>query len=142
LNAYDWIKALHVVAVMMWMASMLPLACSFVLHREIPIGSDTSEFLKVVERRLLKFVLNPAITIAWIAGPYLAWSAHWWTSGWFLTKFALVFALSGVHGVYVRWVREFGADQLRRSRRTYLAGAIAPVVVMIAAVVLVVVKPF
>ncbi|QQO24692.1 CopD family protein [Bradyrhizobium diazoefficiens] len=140
LNNYDWIKALHVVAVMIWMAGMLPWL--FVLHGDAAFGSCTSEFLKVVERRLLRAIVNPAMILAWIAGPYLAWSAHWWTAGWFQTKFALVLALSGVHGLYARWVKDFAADRPRKSRGTYLGAALIPTVVMIAAVVLVVVKPF
>jgi len=98
LNTYDWIKALHIVAVMTWMAGMLPLPWLFVLHGDAAFGSCTSEFLKMIERRLLRVVVNPAMIVAWIAGPYLAWSAHWWTTGWFQAKFALVLALSGVHG--------------------------------------------
>lgn len=141
-NIYDWAKAVHVAAVMVWMAGMLTLPWLFVSHREIVIGSDTSEFLKTVERRLLRFVVNPAMIVVWIAGPYLAWSAHWWTSGWFQAKFALVFALSGVHGLYARWVKDFAADRPRRRNRTYLAAAVCPVLVMIAAVVLVIIKPF
>lgn len=142
LNTYDWIKALHIVAVMTWMAGMLPLPWLFVLHGDAAFGSCTSEFLKMIERRLLRVVVNPAMIVAWIAGPYLAWSAHWWTTGWFQAKFALVLALSGVHGLYVRWVKDFAADLPRRTRGTYLGAAATPIVVMIAAVILVVVKPF
>lgn len=142
MSTYEWIKALHVVAVMTWMAGMLPLPWLFVFHADVAFGSISSEFLKVVERRLLRAVVNPAMIVAWIAGPYLAWSASWWTAGWFQTKFALVFALSGVHGLYARWVKDFAADRPRRSRGTYLLAAAIPPIVMIGAVVLVVVKPF
>jgi protoporphyrinogen IX oxidase len=139
---YEWIEALHLIAVMVWMAGMLLMPWLFVYHRDIAIGSDTSGFLKVVERRLLRTVVDPAMILVWITGPYLAWSAHLWMAGWFQAKFALVFALSGIHGLYARWVKDFAADRPRKSRETYRLAAAIPSVVMIAVVILVIVKPF
>ena len=108
---YEWIKALHVIAVISWMAGMLYLPRLFVYHCEAEIGSKQSETFKIMERRLLKAIINPAMIVTWLAGLYLAWSGHWFSAGWFHGKFLLVLAMSGVHGFFVRWVKDFAADR-------------------------------
>ena len=77
---YEWIKALHVIAVIAWMAGMLYLPRLFVYHCEAEIGSKQSETFKVMERRLLKAIINPAMIVTWLAGLYLAWSGHWFSA--------------------------------------------------------------
>lgn len=139
---YEWIKTLHVIAVMIWMAGMIFLPRLFVYHYDAAIGSDKSETFKTIERRLLKSIINPAMIVAWLAGPYLAWSGQWWTSGWFQVKLALALALSGVHGLFARWVKDFAADRARKSRVTYRIVSEIPILTLIAVVILVVVKPF
>lgn len=139
---YEWVKALHIFAVVVWMAGMICLPWLFVYHSGAAVGSATSETFKSIELRLLKVIINPSMIVAWIAGPALAWLGHWWTSPWFLLKFALVFALSGVHGVLSRWVKDFGADRARRSLSTYRIVGALPVATLAAVVVLVAVKPF
>ena len=99
---YDWIKALHVIAVISWMAGMLYLPRLFVYHCEAEAGSKQSETFKVMERRLLRAIINPAMIVTWLAGLYLAWAGHWYLSGWFHVKFALVLAMSGIHGFLSR----------------------------------------
>jgi len=89
---YEWIKALHVISVIAWMAGMLYLPRLFVYHCEAEIGSKQSETFKVMERRLLKGIINPAMMVAWIAGLWLMWQGGWYVSHWFHVKFALVFA--------------------------------------------------
>src|SRR5215203_1887112 len=91
---YEWIKALHVIAVISLMAGMLYLPRLFVYHCEAEVGSKQSETFKVMEWRLLKAIINPAMIITWLAGLYLAWSGHWYTSGWFHAKLTLVLILS------------------------------------------------
>jgi len=139
---YDWIKALHVIAVISWMAGMLYLPRLFVYHCEAEIGSKQSETFKVMERRLLKAIINPAMIVTWLAGLYLAWSGHWFMAGWLHAKLALVLAMSAVHGFFVRWVREFGNDRRLRSQKFYRIINEVPTVLMILIVVLVIVKPF
>ena len=78
---YEWIKALHVIAVIAWMAGMLYLPRLFVYHCEAEAGSKQSETFKVMERRLLKAIINPAMTVTWLAGLYLAWAGHWFAAG-------------------------------------------------------------
>ncbi len=79
---YEWIKALHVIAVIAWMAGMLYLPRLFVYHCEAEIGSKQSETFKVMERRLLKAIINPAMIVTWLAGLYLAWAGHWFSARW------------------------------------------------------------
>ena len=86
---YEWIKALHVVAVIAWMAGMLYLPLLFVYHCDAEIGSKQSETFKVMERRLLRAIINPAMIAAWVAGLLLAWQGHHWGEGWFHAKLAL-----------------------------------------------------
>ena len=139
---YEWIKALHVIAVIAWMAGMLYLPRLFVYHCEAEIGSKQSETFKIMERRLLKAIINPAMVITWLAGLYLAWSGHWFASGWFHGKLALVLLLSGVHGFFSRCVKDFAADRNARSQKFYRIINEVPTVLMVAIVILVVVKPF
>ena len=139
---YEWIKALHVIAVIAWMAGMLYLPRLFVYHCEAETGSRQSETFKVMERRLLKAIINPAMIITWLAGLYLAWSGHWYALGWFHAKFALVIVLSGVHGFFSRCVKDFAADRNMRSQNFYRVFNEVPTVLMVFIVILVVVKPF
>ena len=139
---YEWIKALHVIAVISWMAGMLYLPRLFVYHCAAEPGSKQSETFKVMERRLLKAIINPAMIVAWLAGLYLAWTGHWYTSPWFHTKFLLVLLLSGVHGAFSRMVKDFAADRNTRSQKLYRILNEIPTVLMIFIVILVIVKPF
>jgi protoporphyrinogen IX oxidase len=140
---YEWIKALHVIAVISWMAGMLYLPRLFVYHCEAEPGSKQSETFKVMERRLLKAIINPAMIVTWLAGLYLVWAGRWlFTSWWIYGKLVLVLVLSGVHGIFVRWVRDFAADRNCRSQKFYRLINEVPTLLMIGIVILVVVKPF
>src|SRR5213080_3717997 len=116
---YEWIKALHVIAVISWMAGMLYLPRLFVYHCEAEPGSRQSETFKVMERRLLKAIINPAMIVSWTLGIWLAWSGGWYAAGWFHAKLILALALSGLHGFFVCWVRDFGADRNAHSQKFY-----------------------
>jgi putative membrane protein len=139
---YLWLKAFHVIAVIAWMAGMLYLPRLFVYHCAAQPGSQQSETFKVMERRLLNAIINPAMAVTWILGLWLAWEGGWLASGWLHAKIALVLLMSGVHGFFVRCVREFSADQNRRSAKFYRVINEVPTVLLIAIVLLVVVKPF
>jgi putative membrane protein len=142
ITAYPWIKALHVIAVISWMAGMLYLPRLFVYHCEAEVGSKQSETFKVMEWRLLKAIINPAMITTWLAGLYLAWAGHWYASGWFHVKLTLVLILSGVHGFFSRWVKDFAADRNTRSQKFYRIINEVPTVLMIFIVIMVIVKPF
>jgi len=139
---YPWIKALHLIAVIAWMAGMLYLPRLFVYHCQAAPGSDSSERFKVMERRLLKAIINPAMAAVWIIGLLLAWITGAWTETWFHIKFLLVFILSGFHGFLSARVRDFAADCNARSQRFYRIINEIPALIMIAVVILAVVKPF
>ncbi len=122
---------------------MLYLPRLFVYHCEAEAGSKQSETFKVMERRLLKAIINPAMIVTWLAGLYLAWAGHWFSAGWLHGKLLLVLLLSGVHGFFFpACVKDFAADRNIRSQRFYRFINEVPTVLMIGAVILVVVKPF
>ncbi|HWL04807.1 MAG TPA: protoporphyrinogen oxidase HemJ [Xanthobacteraceae bacterium] len=139
---YEWLKAFHVIAVISWMAGMLYLPRLFVYHCEAPIGSPQSETFKVMERRLLKAIINPAMIATWLLGLWLAWDSGFYMSGWMHAKFALVLVLSGIHGLLTGCVRDFALDRNQRSQRFYRIINEVPAVLMIGIVILVIVKPF
>jgi protoporphyrinogen IX oxidase len=139
---YEWIKALHVIAVIAWMAGMLYLPRLFVYHCESEAGSKQSETFKVMERRLLKAIINPAMIVTWLTGLYLAWAGHWFSAGWLHGKLLLVVILSGVHGFFSRCVRDFAADRNARGQKFYRIINEIPTILMVGIVILVVVKPF
>jgi putative membrane protein len=139
---YVWIKALHIIAVISWMAGMLYLPRLFVYHSAAEVGSKQSETFKVMEQRLLKVIINPAMIVTWLAGIYLAWAGHWYMSGWLGVKFLLVLALSAVHGFFAGCVRAFAADRNPHDQKFYRIINEVPTVLMILIVILVTVKPF
>ena len=139
---YEWIKALHLIAVISWMAGMLYLPRLFVYHCEEEAGSKQSETFKVMERRLLRAIINPAMVVTWVVGLWLVIESGHYRSGWMQAKFALVVALSGVHGLYSRWLKDFAADRNVRPARFYRMWNEVPTLLMIGIVILVIVKPF
>jgi putative membrane protein len=139
---YEWIKAFHVIAVISWMAGMLYLPRLFVYHCEAEIGSKQSETFKVMERRLLKGIINPAMILTWLLGLYMVWAGHWYSAGWFQAKFVLVLVMSGIHGVFTHCVRDFANDRNTRSQKFYRFINEIPTILMICIVMLVIVKPF
>ena len=139
---YLWIKAFHVIAIIAWMAGMLYLPRLFVYHSETQKGSIQSDTFKIMERRLLKAIINPAMIVAWVLGLILVWQGGWYTSGWLHAKVLLVLILSGFHGLLSRLVKDFAADRNTRPARFYRMINEVPTVLMIGIVILVIVKPF
>ncbi len=144
---YEWIKAFHIIAVIAWLAGMLYLPRLFVYHCAAEKGSVQSETFKVMERRLLRIIINPAMIATWLLGLWLAWHGPdsrfgWFASGWLLAKLALVLALSALHGACARWVKDFAAGRNRHSEKFYRVINEIPAILMAAIVILVVVKPF
>jgi protoporphyrinogen IX oxidase len=137
-----WVKALHVISVIAWMAGMLYLPRLFVYHAEAAKGSETSETFKVMERRLLKAIVNPSMILVFLTGFTLVYLTGDWQDGWWQAKFVLVLVLTGLHGYFARCVRSFADDRNERSARFYRFLNEAPTILMIFIVVLAVVKPF
>jgi len=140
--AHEWIKAFHVMAVIAWMAGMLYLPRLMVYHAESQVGSIQSETFKIMERRLLKGIINPAMMLTWVLGLFLAWSAFAFKGGWLHAKIALVLVLSGIHGYLSGRVRAFAEDRNDKSARFYRILNEVPAVLMALIVILVIVKPF
>jgi protoporphyrinogen IX oxidase len=139
---YPYLKALHLFAVIAWMAGLLYLPRLFVYHAEAAIGSDKSETFKVMERRLLRGIMNPAMVVVWALGLYLAWAGDWWAAPWLHAKLALVVLLTLMHHLYSRWRKAFERDANRRPARFYRLWNEAPTLPLLAILVLVIVKPF
>ena len=137
-----WVKALHVIAIIAWMAGLLYLPRLFVYHADAPKGSDVSETFKVMERCLLKAIVTPSMILVFLTGFTLVYLMEVWREGWWQAKFVLVLGLAGLHGYFARCVRAFAEDANERPARFYRALNEAPTVLMIVIVVLAVVKPF
>jgi putative membrane protein len=139
---YRVLLALHIIAVISWMAGMLYLPRLFVYHCEADVGSRQSETFKLMEWRLLKLIINPAMMVTWLLGLWLAWQGNWFAAPWLHVKLALVLLLSGVHGMMSRYVKDFAADRNRKSQKFYRIFNEVPTVLMILIVFVVVLKPF
>ena len=141
-NYIPCILAAHIIAVIAWMSAMLYLPRLFVYHTETQPGSESSERFKVMERRLLKGILNPSMIAVWILGPLLAWLTGAYLDTWMQIKFVLVLIMSGIHGVYVRCWRDFANDRNTHSAKFYKIINEVPAVLMVLIVILVKVQPF
>ena len=142
--AYPWIKSLHVIAVISWMAGMLYLPRLFVYHCDAEPGSDKSETFKVMERRLLRAIMNPAMIATFIFGGLLLGTpgVHDSGAGWIWVKMAAIAAMTVAHHVFAKWVKDFAADANTRQARTYRIANEVPTVLMIMIVVMIIARPF
>lgn len=143
-EAYLWIKALHIISVIAWMAGMLYLPRLYVYHADAEVGSPASEMLKVMERRLLRAIINPAMITAFVFGGILLFTPGVvdWGSVWIYVKLAMVLVLGWIHGLLARWRKDFERDENTRSARFYRFANEGPTLAMIVIVIMVVVKPF
>ena len=139
---YEWVKALHILSVISWMAGLLYLPRLLIYHFDAEIGSVQSETFKIMERRLLKAIMNPAMIASWVFGLWLIYLTEAYVEGWFVSKFFLVFLMTAFHMFEARWVKEFAADLRRHSTKFYRVANEGPTLLMVGIVILVVVKPF
>jgi len=138
---YLWLKAIHIIAVISWMAGLLYLPRLFVYHADAEIGSELSETLKIMERRLLRAIMNPAMIISLIAGGVLLGYQDF-SEGWLHVKLASIAGLIVMHMMMGKWRKTFEADQNTRSHKFFRYANEGPTVLMIIIVVMAVVKPF
>jgi putative membrane protein len=141
-DLYLWIKAFHIMAVIAWMAGLLYLPRLFVYHSGTEAGSESSELFKVMEGRLLKIIMNPAMMLTWLLGLYLAWTAFRFQGGWLHVKLLGVVLLTGVHVHFSRAQRAFLRDERPQSQRHWRIMNELPALLMIVIVLMVVLKPF
>ena len=141
---YPWTKAIHVIAMIAWMAGMLYLPRLYVYHCDLKPGSAESERFKVMERRLLRQIVNPAMIATWLFGFMLVLTPGvlGWSAGWWHVKLVAVILLSGFHGALSSWRRDFLEDRNRRSQRFYRIANEVPTLLMVVIVVMVIVRPF
>lgn len=139
---YLWLKALHIVAVIAWMAGMLYLPRLFVYHAAAKPGSDQSETFKTMEYRLLNYIMMPAMMVTWIAGIVLLLQGQWLSAGWFHIKFVAVVAMTLLHGLFAHWVNEFCYDRNGHTQKFYKYINEIPTGLLIIIVILATVKPF
>ena len=143
-TTYLWIKALHIIAVIAWMAGMLYLPRLFVYHCDAEPGSKQSEDFKVMERKLLWGIINPSMILVFILGGILLANLETdaWSEGWLLAKLTFVVILAGYHGAMSRWRKDFETDRNQRSAKFYRWMNEVPAVLMLGIVIFVVVRPF
>ncbi|MCH8196726.1 MAG: protoporphyrinogen oxidase HemJ [Proteobacteria bacterium] len=143
-DLYPWTRALHIIAVIAWMAGMLYLPRLFVYHSGAAPGSENSEMLKIMERRLLRAIINPAMMAVFLLGGALLLTPGVtdWSMGWLHLKLFLVLVMAGLHGMMSKWCKEFEADRNQHSAKFYRIANEVPTVLTIAIVILAVVKPF
>jgi protoporphyrinogen IX oxidase len=141
---YLWFKALHVISVIAWMAGMLYLPRLYVYHADAAPGSDKSETFKIMERRLLRAITNPAMVASFVFGGLMLATPGVidWSMGWIWVKLAMIAAMAGIHGLLARWRRDFEADRNVRPARFYRMWNEAPTIPLIVIVIMVIVKPF
>jgi len=139
---YPWFKAFHVMAVISWMAGMLYLPRLFVYHCGAEKGSRQSETFKVMERRLLRGIINPAMVVSWTLGLWMVYEGGLISMYWLQFKLLLVVILSGVHGMLARWTLDFAADRNSHSERFYRIMNEVPALLMVGIVIMAVIKPF
>tara|TARA_Y100000814_G_scaffold266827_1_gene220889 strand:+ start:88 stop:543 length:456 start_codon:yes stop_codon:yes gene_type:complete len=143
LEIYPWVKALHIIAVISWMVGMLYLPRLFVYHSEAPIGSDKSETFKVMERRLMRVIMNPAMIVSAVFGVllFLTPGVVDWYAWWVYVKIILVVFLMVLHGVFALWRKRFEEDKNKISARTFRIANEGPTILMIGIVIMVIIRP-
>ncbi|MDX2113941.1 MAG: protoporphyrinogen oxidase HemJ [Alphaproteobacteria bacterium] len=144
-SLYLWVKAFHIIAVLSWMAGMLYLPRLFVYHSQVAVGSEASELFKVMERKLLRFIINPAMIVAWIFGVWLIVITKAGAPGmgyWMHAKIALLIGMQIAHAMMSRYRKAFFRDERPKSETYFRWFNEVPTILMIGIVLLVVLKPF
>jgi len=142
---YLYVKAFHVISIIAWMAGLLYLPRLFVYHSYAEVGSKESETFKLMEVRLLRYIMNPAMIASWVFGLLLLFYygvVNWSVDIWFHIKFLLVIILTGYHMFLARWRRLFAQDQNPHSAKFYRWMNEVPTVIMVSVVILAVARPF
>jgi protoporphyrinogen IX oxidase len=139
---YLALKALHLMAVISWMAGIFYIPRLFVYHTETKPGAPDYDRFCLMEHRLLKIIMFPAMILTWLCGLAMAWANDWWGANWFQLKLGLVALMTWIHVTDMIWARDFALGRNRRSGRFFRFWNEFPTVLMIAIVILVVVKPF
>ncbi|HET8729298.1 MAG TPA: protoporphyrinogen oxidase HemJ [Alphaproteobacteria bacterium] len=142
-SLYLWIKAAHVVSLIAWMAGMFYLPRLFVYHTQVASGSEAAAKFEVMEAKLLRVIMRPAMAATWILGiTLLVLEPGWLSQGWLHVKLLAVLLMSGLHGVLARWQKSFAAGENTRTEKFYRLINEVPTLLLVVIVVMVIVKPF
>jgi len=143
-DSYRWMRAFHIISMIAWMAGMFYLPRLYVYHADVAVGSDQSELFKVMERRLLRGIINPAMIATFLFGILLLMTPGVvdWSAGWIHMKLTAVLIMSGYHGFLSRWRKAFARDENRHSSKFFRWMNEVPTVLMVIIVIMVTVKPF
>lgn len=141
-SLYSWLKIVHLFGLIAWMAGIFYLPRLYVYHADMPAGSPASETFKVMERRLLRGIMNPAMVITWAAGLTLAYLSQAYREPWLMAKVLLVLLLSGLHGWLSARRRDFEGDRNKISSRTFRIVNEVPTLLLLGILILVVIRPF
>lgn len=142
MTVYDWVKAAHIISVVAWMAGLLYLPRLFVYHSDASPGGEHSETLKIMERRLLRGIMNPAMILTFVFGIWMLVLQEWWTAPWMWAKLALIVVLTVFHHLLGMWRKDFEADRNTKPAKFYRFVNEVPTLCLIGIVLLVVLKPF
>lgn len=143
LNHYLWIQALHIIAVICWMAVLLYLPRLFIYHCDAPVGSDQSETFKVMEKRLIRYIGGPSMIAVWLFGVLmLIANPDLMSQGWMHVKLTCVIAMTGAHHVFLKYMKKFAADANIKSAKFYRVANEIPTILMVVIVLMAVAKPF
>jgi putative membrane protein len=143
LQNYLWVKSIHIIAVMAWMAGLLYLPRLFVYHSQTEKGSDVSETLKIMERKLLRLIMNPAMIVSWIFGLLMLWAnPALLSNGWMHVKLTAIILLTVVHMVFAKWRKNFEAEENTRAHKFFRIWNEAPTLLMVVIVIMAVAEPF
>lgn len=141
-EGYLWVKALHAISIIAWMAGLFYLPRLFVYHTQVAVGTEQSELFKVMERKLYRFIMNPAMMASWLFGLLLMVNLEAWSEGWFHVKLTCVILMQGFHHVCAKWMKNFARDDNQKSEKFFRLANEVPTILMIVIVILVIVKPF
>lgn len=140
---YLWLKALHIISIICWMAGLLYLPRLFVYHVAAEKGSPQSETFKIMERRLLYYIMNPAMVASWLFGGLMIWAnPSLFSQGWFHVKLTAVILMTITHKLMIFWTKKFARDENKKSDKFYRWWNEAPTILMLIIVITAVVKPF
>jgi putative membrane protein len=144
ITLYPWVKAFHVISLIAWMAATFYLPRLYVYHCQVAIGSAESERFKIMERRLHKQIMTPAMIATWVFGLILVFTPGvvLWSQGWWYVKLISILALTGFHGAQSKWRKDFLNDRNKRPEKFYRIANEVPTILMIIIVIMVIVKPF
>ena len=143
LDYYFWLKSIHLIAVISWLAGLLYLPRLFVYHATAEKGSELSETFKIMERRLLRIIMNPAMIIAWVFGGLMLYADNsLFEQAWMHVKLLSVSLMTIMHHIFAKWFKAFVKDENKQTEKIFRIANEVPTILMIIIVIMAIAKPF